>query len=107
MSPRVHHLPRKPLPSGLALLPLVLLLPSNIVSQLNLYSISAVLLALVRLADSQGKLERVPSWLKKGGGWWLFPLTQAWLLHLSVFEPYAFPETYRKIIVNVGHRVSL
>lgn len=44
--------------------------------------------------------------VSSGGGWWLFPLTQGWLLYCCVFEPDCFPAGYRRIIVAVS-RFSL
>ncbi|GHJ83714.1 hypothetical protein NliqN6_0116 [Naganishia liquefaciens] len=42
--------------------------------------------------------------LSKGGGWWLFPLTQGLLLDTAVFESDCFPRSYRNVIVARSKR---
>ena len=93
--------------ASISLLPLVLLLPSSITTHLNLYSFSALAVSIANKAELDGHLTRIPRWLKKGGGWWLFPLTQGWLLYLSVFEPHTFPDTYKRVIVNVSRETKV
>jgi hypothetical protein len=93
--------------ASISLLPLVLLLPSSITTHLNLYSFSALAVSIANKAELDGHLTLIPRWLKKGGGWWLFPLTQGWLLYLSVFEPHTFPDTYRRVIVNVSREAKV
>jgi hypothetical protein len=40
--------------------------------------------------------------LRAGGSWWLFPLSQGWLLYTAVFEGDCFPTSYKNVIVSVG-----
>lgn len=40
--------------------------------------------------------------LRAGGSWWLFPLSQGWLLYTAVFEGDCFPTSYKNVIVSVS-----
>lgn len=145
------------------LAPLCVLLPSNWLSQLNLYSTTAAGLALARYISEKidkRELSWRPSWarsrslngkktrrhrpywmseqdrnaissdeldrlqsdkdiheddtqgdvlvflrntIRAGGAWWLFPLSQGWLLYTAVFEGDCFPTSYKNVIVSVSY----
>ncbi len=91
-----------PLTAALSLAPLALLVQDNILTQLNLYTASALALVLARLAKKRGYLVALPQAIKNGGGWWLFPLAQGLLLPLCIFEGRVFPAAYRSVIVGVS-----
>lgn len=68
---------------------------------------SSLLISLQRGSTRTASLARRSTrgllWaLSSGGGWWIFPLTQGWLLYCCVFEPECFPASYRRIIVAVS-----
>lgn len=148
------------------LAPLCVLLPSNWLAQLNLYSTTAAGLALARYISGKidhGELRWRPSWaqpqsgtvrkirrhrpywmgekdpgsistdelsqlalesqdgqgegevdllvllrnaLRAGGSWWLFPLSQGWLLYTAVFEGDCFPTSYKNVIVSVSTNMA-
>jgi hypothetical protein len=44
--------------------------------------------------------------LRAGGSWWLFPLSQGWLLYTAVFEGDCFPTSYKNVIVSVSIDVT-
>ena len=47
-------------------------------------------------------LVRIRDALSGGGSWWLFSLSQGWLLYTAVFEGDCFPSSYRKGIISVS-----
>ena len=40
--------------------------------------------------------------IRAGGAWWLFPLSQGWLLYTAVFEGDCFPTSYKNVIVSAS-----
>lgn len=44
--------------------------------------------------------------LRAGGSWWLFPLSQGWLLYTAVFEGDCFPTSYKNVIVSVSTNMT-
>jgi hypothetical protein len=44
--------------------------------------------------------------LRAGGSWWLFPLSQGWLLYTAVFEGDCFPTSYKNVIVSVSTNMA-
>jgi hypothetical protein len=76
-------------------------------------SVSTDELSQLALESQDGQAEReidllvlLRNALRAGGSWWLFPLSQGWLLYTAVFEGDCFPTSYKNVIVSVSTNMT-